>query len=201
MIYPNGDSFDGIFVYDIIVSGTLTLNDGAVIHSTYSNNIPFGYGKIVYTDKSAYVGEIKGRFANGVGKMIYPDGKTKCGKWENSVFVDEEFVSPQCGLCKNYLDPVELKVACGRCFNTMCFDCRSKHYAEIKKGETFSIDKICCPFCHKVHFSYGLENEETGIYGKCQKCMKYQKVDDSEKECDTIGFTCKKCFVSPETKK
>jgi len=45
-----------------------------------------GYGVLKWTDGSVYLGMWKGGIQSGVGVMIFPDGSTRAGIFENNVF-------------------------------------------------------------------------------------------------------------------
>jgi|APSaa5957512535_1039671.scaffolds.fasta_scaffold283317_1 hypothetical protein len=44
---------------------------------------------MIWTDGSIYYGDWKGGIQHGMGRMVFPDGSTKEGLFENNVFKQE----------------------------------------------------------------------------------------------------------------
>ena len=214
--YDSSDrEFNGEWFDDIRIFGELSLYYGTMISPiSFVNNLSFGYTKIIYQDERTYYGEILNNVPDGIGRMIYPNGKTQSGQWEKGVFTSSNYISPQCGVCSIYLDFTEFKVSCHNCFNKVCISCHKNHYIEIKNGDVFPLSKLCCPFCRKMSHSYFDFNELSeskdvdsfGNYGKCKYCLHYRKLEETcstENELSQYpnGYVCHKCVIPDQIKK
>jgi len=56
------------------------------ILASINNDERDGYGEMVWTDGSKYIGEWKNGIQNGYGKMIFPSGVVKEGYFDNNIF-------------------------------------------------------------------------------------------------------------------
>lgn len=103
-VFNNG-VFVGEFRDGKEVSGTFTSNDGTIISGLFHGSGESTKGIIRYPDGRTYEGEWEGRCSvlgcearkgywtlekpHGDGKMIYPDGEIKSGRWKLGEFVSK----------------------------------------------------------------------------------------------------------------
>jgi hypothetical protein len=213
MIYANGDIYDGNWINGLFINGRIKKRNIVIETQNVFNNIPIGYGKIIYSNEKIYDGEIQNFMPNGLGKMIYYDEMIEVGLWKDGIFIGSKHILQQCKICAQHFMPKHLILPCGKCDNFICKSCNDKHYDNINNINTgdFNIlveKRILCPFCftYPINKGLNLDNPILKILNeskskKILKCAACQKIEDFIEpcnleneilECNLKNF-CKKC--------
>jgi hypothetical protein len=210
--FANGDRYDGVWNNNFIIKATIKKNNTIYTTENFLNNEPYGYCIVEYSDERIYKGNIVNFIPNGMGKMMYFNGKTEYGIWKDGKLTDLPTLMNECNICSKYYEYEQFHISCGKCINKLCVDCYNTHYKKINDGDIITKSSLSCPFCQQYSIYIELdklilelfENNKSNKIGKCKVCSCYEKIENNECEVnDTVSteFVCSKCIIPGICKK
>jgi hypothetical protein len=166
-----------------------------------------------YNNGDKYEGEWINNDKYGFGIMYYNNGDIKIGMWKDDIFTDEKIKFPQCEICVKNIQPRDLVLSCGNCFNRICIDCKNKHYQLPTAGSLVQTNKLTCPFCTNIPLSFVFEIDDKvknliknkkKCY-KCKYCLDYieyteKNICSVSNENITKNLICDKCAIKSNNK-
>jgi len=178
--FANGDVFDGTWENDFMVGNYQCIFSDKVIDGTIVNGNIFGYGKIRYFNGDMFEGIIDTNNPTQHGTYVQYDFDEIVTHHPN---IKKTQVTLYCSLCNIPQFPKDLELACGKCNNLICKECKNKLYCyKIDLGYVVHKSKFLCCFCKnypieqilKVDSKIKQIFETHEICAKCNICTKYE---------------------------